>query len=139
MKQNGPIIIIEDDVDDQELLKEIFNELKIPNLIQFFTSCLQAFEYLLNSIEKPFLIISDINLPVMTGLEFCKKIMENEFLRKKSIPFIFLTTTNDQKIVTKAYELFIQGFFVKPSSLIELKETIRSIVSYWSVCRNPYS
>ncbi len=73
MVKNGPIIVIEDDRDDQELLKEIFEELASTHVLKFFNSCLSAFEYLLSAAEKPFLILSDINLPAMTGLELCKK------------------------------------------------------------------
>ena len=137
MPKSGPIIIIEDDKDDQELLNEIFLELKIPNIVRFFNSCFQAFDYLLTTIERPFLIISDINLPAMTGLELCRMIFENESLKMKTIPFVFLTTTNDQLVITQAYEMFVQGFFVKPSSISELKETIRMIVEYWKFSRHP--
>ncbi len=119
MPRNGPIIIIEDDTDDQELLSEIFKELEIPNLVKFFNSCIHAFDYLLNAMEKPFLIISDINLPAMTGLELCKKIMEIESLRVRSIPFIFLTTTSDKHAIMEAYNIPVQGFFVKPGSITE--------------------
>lgn len=138
MHKNGPIIIIEDDADDQELLNEIFKELNVPNLLKFFNSCLQAFNYLFTTVEKPFLIISDINLPAMTGLELGKKIMENNVTRGKSIPFIFLTTSNDRHSIAKAYEMPVQGFFVKPSSIAELKDMMRMILDYWKVCRHPY-
>jgi len=137
MPKSGPIIIIEDDKDDQELLSEIFSELKIPNILRFFNSCLQAFDYLLTTMERPFLIISDINLPAMTGLELCQRIYQHESLKKKTIPFIFLTTTNDQLVIAQAYEMYVQGFFVKPSSIHELKETIRMIVEYWKFSRHP--
>jgi len=139
MVTQGPIIIVEDDVDDQELLKEIFSELEVPNILQFFSSCQPAFDYLMNSMETPFLIISDINVPAMTGLDFCRKIRESEFLRKKTIPFIFLSTTHDQKVIIKAYEMSVQGFFVKPNSVNELKEIVRMIVGYWDKCRHPYT
>ena len=138
MPKSGPIIIIEDDKDDQELLNEIFLELQVPNIIRFFSSCFLAFDYLITTIERPFLIISDINLPAMSGLELCRRIYEHESLKKKTIPFIFLTTTNDQMVIAKAYEMFVQGFFVKPSSLHELKDTIRMIVEYWKFSRHPY-
>jgi CheY-like chemotaxis protein len=137
MPKNGSIIIIEDDADDQELLKEIFKELQIPNLLKFFNSCLNALDYLISTIEKPFLIICDINLPAMTGLEMYKMIKENEALKVKSIPFVFLTTSSDQKVIGEAYAMSIQGFFVKPSSVKEQKEMIRMIVDYWKICRHP--
>ena len=137
MLKNGPIVIIEDDADDQELLNEIFRELQVPNLVRFFNSCVSALDYLLTTIEKPFLILSDINLPAMTGLELCRQITENKSLKIKTIPFVFLTTTNDQRVILQAYQMFVQGFFVKPSSIMELREMIRMIVDYWKVCRNP--
>lgn len=139
MHKNGPIIIIEDDADDQELLKEIFKELHISNILRFFDSCLHAFDYLVTTVEKPFLIISDINLPAMTGMELCKMILENKSVKMKSIPFVFLTTTSDQNVIIQAYKMFVQGFFVKPSSIKELKEMIRMIVDYWKICRQPYT
>jgi CheY-like chemotaxis protein len=137
MPKNGPIIIIEDDTDDQELLKEVFRELQIPNLTRFFDSCVGALNYLLTTIERPFLIISDINLPAMTGLELCKRVFENRSLKMKTIPFVFLTTSSDQNMITQAYQMFVQGFFVKPASIQELRETIRMIVDYWKICRHP--
>jgi CheY-like chemotaxis protein len=139
MPLRGPIIIIEDDADDQELLNEIFSELQIPNFLKFFNSCMQAFDYLMTTIEQPFLIISDINLPAMTGLELCKKIMENKLLKIKSIPFVFLTTATDRQTIEQAYEMPIQGFFVKPSSIYELKDMLRKIIDYWKICRRPYA
>ena len=76
MFKNGHIIVIEDDNDDQELLSEVFSELGVTNIVKFFSSCVHALDHLLTSMEKPFLIISDINLPAMTGLELCRKIIE---------------------------------------------------------------
>lgn len=137
MPKNGPIIVIEDDADDQELLREIFNELKIPNLLRFFDSCIKAFDYLITTMERPLIIISDINLPGMDGIEFREKINSHSVLKQKSIPFIFLSTTHDQTVISKAYELLVQGFFVKPTSLTELKEMIRTIISYWQICCHP--
>jgi len=137
MLKNGPIIVIEDDADDQELLNEIFRELQVPNLVRFFNSCVSALDYLLTTIEKPFLILSDINLPAMTGLELCRQITENKSLKIKTIPFVFLTTTNDQRVIAQAYQMFVQGFFVKPATIRELKEMMRMIIDYWKICRNP--
>jgi len=139
MPKSGPIIIIEDDADDQELMIEIFKELEVPNLVKYFNSCINALDYLVSSLEKPFLIISDINLPAMTGLELCQRIMENKSLRSKSIPFVFLSTSNDQNVIANAYQMSIQGFFVKPGSIDELKNIVRMTVDYWKVCRHPSS
>lgn len=131
MPHSRPIIIIEDDMDDQEILKEVFSEMKVPNLIHFFNSCLHALDYLLTTLERPFLIISDINLPAMTGMELKKEICNNEYLRNKNIPFVFLTTNPDIQIITQAYRWHAQGYFVKPPTMKELKEMLHTIIGYW--------
>ena len=125
MNENGPIIVIEDDYDDQELLKEIFSELKVSNVLKFFNSCLGAFEYLLDAVEKPFLVLSDINLPAMTGLELCRKIRNDESVNLKSIPFVFYSTSIDQKSVNDAYtKMTVQGFFQKSHNYEEMKRVL---------------
>lgn len=137
MPKSGPIIIVEDDHDDQELLKEVFEELHVPNIIRFFDSCKSALDYLLTTIEIPFLIISDINLPAMSGFDFLKKIHENQTLKNKCIPFIFLTTTSNSQIIQEAYRMPAQGFFVKPITGEQLKQTIHVIIHYWKLSSAP--
>jgi CheY-like chemotaxis protein len=139
MLKNGPIIIVEDDIDDQEMFRDIFSELKVKNLVRFFNSCRKALDYLLTTIEKPFLILSDINLPAMTGLQMREEIMGNADLKKKAIPFVFFSTNIDQKIITLGYELCVQGYFVKPTTLKDLKEVLKTILDYWDICRWPSS
>jgi len=137
MPENRPIIIIEDDADDQEILREILHDLNIPNFTRFFESCVQALDYLLTTIERPFLIISDINVPGMNGMEFRDELNKNQYLRKKNIPFVFLTTNPDMQVVRMAYQSSVQGYFVKPTSLGELKEMLRTIIGYWRFSRQP--
>ena len=98
---------------------------------------MDVYKYLLETADKPFLILSDVNLPVMTGPELKKRINENERLRKKAIPFIFFTTTANAKAVEEAYEMMVQGYFEKESSLKSLKITLKTIVDYWKLCKHP--
>ena len=93
---------------DQELLQEVMNDLRIPNMLRFFDTCKKGLDYLITTIERPFLIISDINLPLMTGIEFKIAINNHEELKRKNIPFIFLSTNPDQKLVSEAYQLFLE-------------------------------
>ncbi len=137
MNKGGPIIIIEDDIDDQEILSEVFTELDYKNEIIFFPDGEQALEYLVTTEVEPFIIFSDINMPKLGGMELREKIHENEDLRLKSIPYLFFSTSAEQKHVVDAYSKSIQGFFVKPTSYKDIKETIRTIVSYWNTCVSP--
>ena len=124
-------------MDDQEILSNIFKELNYGNELIFFGDGLNALEYLTNTDTEPFLILSDINLPILNGLELREKLHNNEELRIKSIPYLFFSTSAEQKHVVDAYSKSVQGFFVKPSNYKTLKSTIIKIVEYWQECVSP--
>ncbi len=137
MNKGGPIIIIEDDLDDQDILTEIFQELNYKNEVIFFKEGKKALEYLTGTTIEPFIIFSDINMPRLNGMELRAKVHENEDLRIKSIPYLFFSTSAEQQHVIDAYSKSIQGFFVKPKAYSEIKETIKTIVEYWQKCVSP--
>jgi|SRR5688572_17632665 len=137
MNKTGPIIIIEDDHDDQEILTEVFSELNYPNEIIFFGDGEEALNFLITTATEPFIIFSDINMPKLNGVELREKVHNNEDLRLKSIPYLFFTTTAEQKHVIDAYSKSIQGFFTKPSNFDKLKSTVKTIVEYWQECISP--
>jgi CheY-like chemotaxis protein len=135
--KSGPIIVIEDDYDDQQLLDEIFKVLNYPNEILFFADGYKALDYIINTDVQPFLILSDINLPKINGLELRRKIHNNEQLRVKCIPYLFFTSGVNRQSVYDAYSMSAQGFFIKPNSMERLQSTIRKIVEYWQECYAP--
>jgi CheY-like chemotaxis protein len=137
MNKTGPIIVIEDDIDDQEMLIEIFERLEYKNEIVYFTDGNEALEYLNRTDIHPFLILSDINMPRISGFELRNKIFTNEQLQMKCIPYLFFTTGGNRKAVTDAYALSVQGFFIKPTSIQGLENTIRKIIEYWKECIAP--
>ncbi|HKG67754.1 MAG TPA: response regulator [Segetibacter sp.] len=137
MIKSGPIVIIEDDLDDQEILGEIFKRLNYSNKIIFFNDGEEAFAYISEPDVAPFLILSDINMPRLSGLELWERIQANEDLRMKCIPFIFFTTTANKKFVLEAYYKSVQGFFQKPNTLEELENKIKIIIEYWKECIAP--
>lgn len=137
MNKSGPIIIIEDDQDDQEFLADVFQGLQYPNEIIFFNDGEQALHYLTETTIEPFIIFSDINMPKLNGIELRAKVHENEDLRMKSIPYLFFSTVAEQQHVIDAYSKSVQGFFVKPSDFKKMKEMIKNIVEYWQNCVSP--
>ena len=137
MNKTGPIIVIEDDLDDQEMLVEIFKELGYENQIEYFVDGNEALDYLNRTDIHPFLILSDINMPKINGFELRNKVFTNQQLQTKCIPYLFFTTAADKKSVIDAYALSVQGFFKKPSSMKELKNTIFKIIEYWKECIAP--
>lgn len=131
-----PIIILDDDMDDQEIMREVLEDLQVPYRIDFYMHAKDLLDYLYTTKEVPFLIFSDVNLPSMNGLELRKIIFENEYLRIKSIPFIFLSTSSDEFAVKEAYNLTVQGYFVKQYSIPDIKATIKLIINYWEQCEH---
>jgi CheY-like chemotaxis protein len=137
MYKTGPIVVIEDDPDDQEMLEEVFTNLGYPNDVMFFPDGETALEYLIDSNNKPFIVISDINLPRLNGLELREKIQNNAALNLRCIPYLFLTTGVSHRAVIDAYSKSVQGFFVKPTAYADLERMIDNIVKYWKDCTAP--
>ncbi len=137
MNKNGAIIIVEDDADDQELFSMVFRELNYKNEIIFFSDGQEALTYLTAQTSEPFIVFSDINMPKLNGIELRKQIHENESIRIKTIPYLFFTTSAEQRDVIDAYSKSIQGFFIKPSSLQDLTGLIKIIIDYWKHCVSP--
>lgn len=135
--QQGSILLIEDDEDDQFLIQQMLTELGVPNRIQFFANGELAMAYLLTMQEQPFIILCDVNMPVMNGIELRQRIDENPELREKAIPFIYLTTDASRGLVETAYKATIQGFFKKETAYGKAKEQLRCIISYWEHCLHP--
>jgi CheY-like chemotaxis protein len=137
LNKNGPIIIIEDDADDQDFLTEVFQKLNYQNKILFFFDGQEALDYITTSNEPPFLILSDINLPKLDGFALRQKLRTDERLSNKCIPYLFFSTALNQKAVINAYSESVQGFFVKQNSMEELEKTINVIMEYWRRCAAP--
>ena len=137
MNKSGPIIILEDDPDDQEIISEIFTRLNYENEILFFSDGFVTLDFLIKSEVKPFLIISDINLPKLNGLELREKVHNNEQLRLRCIPYLFLTSSSNHRDIINAYSQSVQGFFIKPTSIAKFEAVVKRIVEYWQECMAP--
>ncbi|MEO5890808.1 MAG: response regulator [Ferruginibacter sp.] len=138
MNKKGPVIIIEDDPDDQTMMREVFLQLNYDKEIIFFDDGHSAFQYLHSFRRKPFLILCDINMPLMNGFELRDKIHEDDELRVNCIPYLFLTTSMSPQVIVQAYSKSVQGFFVKPTSYEEMFDLIKSIMEYWLRSESPF-
>lgn len=137
--KNGPIILVEDDMDDQELIIEALRLLNVPNEVKTFENGEKAIDFLKITDNQPFIILSDVNMPIINGLQLKHKIESDEQLRSKCIPFIFLSTSAEAKAVKEAFELRVQGFFVKEISYEGIHNQLKGIIEYWTNCRHPNS
>ena len=139
MSVNGPIIFVDDDADDQFIYQEICENLGVLNTLKFFHRADAVLEYLRETTDKPFIIFCDINMPEMDGLRLRKHINDEEQLRRKSIPFVFFSTAATPAQVRLAYDLTVQGFFLKEQNFGGTQAAIKLILDYWRKSYHPNS
>lgn len=139
MKMHRDILVIEDDEDDRDILKEIFRDLGYKNNILFFSDSTEALDYIRKPEVEPFIIISDINMPKLGGFELRNIIIEEEVLADKDIPYIFISNAQDEFSVKQANKLAIQGYIQKGNDYNKYKEKIKNLVDYWKENINTFS
>jgi len=132
----GTIIIIEDDKDDQEIYNEAITAIGIPNEIRFFSGAKAVLDYLSSTEEQPFIILSDINMPGMSGLELKKFMQDDPYLASKGIPFVFVSTNATKVSVRHAHALSVQGYFEKPQSIDGFKNMLQKLFDYWELSKH---
>lgn len=138
MDDNRKIIIIEDDAEDREVLLEIFEDLGLRENTKVFTESKTALEYFSTTEDKVLLILSDISLPNMTGLDLKKQIEADPELKKKTIPFIFYTSVGREHEINEAFlEANVHGYFHKASDYNVMREDIKIMYEYWTRSQRP--
>ncbi len=135
------LLLVEDDEVDVMNVKRALkkNNLTIPiHHVSDGHEALELLDYWQSSEFTRFknlLILLDLNMPKMSGLEFLKLLRQNRQFSK--IPVIILTTSNQQKDLVAAYDLNVAGYIVKPIEFQEFVETIDALSRYWSICEMP--
>lgn len=136
-KVKGKIILIDDSEYEKRFLEESLSDKNWEIEVDYFNKAKEALEHLKENVDNIFLIISDMNMPEMSGLELKKAIDGDSTLREKSIPFIFASTHISEEQVKEAYEYRVQGYFQKPETIDKQAEMLEKIVQYWKSCIHP--
>lgn len=137
MNIKGDIIVIDDDIDDREIMKELLGSLGYENKVVLLADSEKALEYLQNMGAKPFMVISDINMPKLNGYQLRDKVLEDPILAEKCIPYLFFTTSGTPETVASAYKKSVHGFFQKISDYKAFKEALKKVVDYWQIADTP--
>ena len=137
MNKSGPIVIVDDDLDDLELYRYALKSLNVKNEVLVFTDAEDFLEHMRAASELIFFILCDINMPRMDGFKLREEITLDSSLSSISIPFIFFSTSGNTKHVIKAYESPIQGYFIKPSNFDDILKMFESIITYWEHSSHP--
>ncbi len=128
------ILLVEDDDVDVQALRRAFDKLKIANPLVVVRDGVEAWEKM-SSLPRPNLVITDINMPRMNGIEFLRKLRHSEEYRD-SIVFV-LTTSNDEQDKIDAYHLNVAGYMLKSDMGTSFTRAIALIENYWKVVEFP--
>jgi len=138
MNKNGDIIIVEDDPDEWEILLEVFeqvlDEIGLDNRVVIFEESTMVIDFLKESEHNPFMILSDINMPYLDGFELREQIYNDKDLIGRDIPFMFLTTSDNDDFRLKSQQLGVDGYYVKPTQLSDYKALIKDILGLCTDC-----
>jgi CheY-like chemotaxis protein len=131
------VMLVEDNPDHAELVMRTLENHRIANKIRHFTDGQTALDYLLRRAEfsdpastpRPHVILLDLRLPRVDGLEVLKAIKEDQAL--KGIPVVILTTSEAEKDVARAYNNHANSYLVKPLGYEEFRKLMEDLGFYW--------
>ncbi|NJK48878.1 response regulator [Candidatus Gracilibacteria bacterium] len=136
------ILLVEDDEVDVMNIKRAFKKNNITNPLYIASNGLEALNMLQNEDGKSpvipphrRLILLDLNMPKMGGIEFLKKLRADPKL--KSIPVVVLTTSNQDQDRVEAYQLNVAGYLLKPLTFSGFLEAMATLNKYWTLCEMP--
>jgi CheY-like chemotaxis protein len=136
MRNSKPILLVEDDRVDAMTVERALKDLNVTNRLIHILNGEEAFEYLTDKAnERPCIILLDLNMPKMNGVEFLKVVKDDDVL--KSIPVVVLTTSHEEQDVVESFKLSAAGYIVKPVDYKKFVDAMRTIDIYWTLSELP--
>jgi len=136
MRNLNPILLVEDDNVDVMAVERALKDLKIKNQLVSTANGEEALEYLKNNgNKKPCIILLDLNMPKMNGIEFLKIVKADKTLKK--IPVVILTTSSQQQDIVESFQLSVAGYIVKSIDYAKFAKAISTINQYWTLSKLP--
>jgi CheY-like chemotaxis protein len=137
MRSSKPILLVEDDNVDAMTVRRALKDLNVPNGIVHQLDGENALEYLRSSDNKrPCVILLDLNMPRMNGIDFLKIIKNDDELKK--IPVIVMTTSKDERDRMESFEFSVAGYIVKSTDYKKFVESLKILNLYWTLSELPY-
>ncbi len=132
MRNALPLLLVEDDLVDVMTVKRALRELGAVNPLHVVHNGEQALAYLqAGAPVSPGLILLDLNMPRMNGLEFLRHVKADPQLSR--IPVVVLTTSREEKDRLESFRHSVAGYMVKPVDYPQFVEVMRTIQAYWSL------
>lgn len=142
MNKLGCILLIEDDARDVELTLTALDEYNLTNQVVVARDGEEALDYLycrgdfnMRADNNPVVVLLDLKLPKVDGLEVLKQIRSDEKLRM--IPVVVLTSSREERDIVESYKLGVNAYVVKPVDFHEFVEAIKELGIFWAVINEP--
>ncbi len=131
------ILLLEDDIVDVMTVKRAIKQLNISNELVVKENGEEGLDFLrTNNEDLPGIILLDINMPKMNGIEFLEEV--KKVPEWSQIPVIMLTTSKDQHDKLQSFQLGISGYMIKPVSYDLFKDMVSTIKDYWNFSEHSY-
>ena len=131
-----PILLVEDDQVDVMTVKRALKEINVTNPVVNLENGEEALKYLRDpESEKPCIILLDLNMPIMNGIEFLQVVKHDALLKR--IPVVVLTTSEEQQDKINSFDLGVAGYMAKPVDYRQFVEVMRTIDAYWTISEVP--
>jgi len=136
MRSFKPILLVEDDQVDAMTVKRALKDIKVTNRLDIVNDGEAALTFLKNpENEKPGIILLDLNMPRMNGIEFLKIAKKDKSLKK--IPVVVLTTSKEDQDKVDSFNLGVAGYMIKPVDYRKFVEVVKTIDMYWTLSELP--
>ena len=129
------IFLVEDNPDDERLTLRALRKGRLTNPIQVARDGEEALELLLNSDALPSVVLLDLKLPKVDGLEVLQQLRDNE--RTRLLPVVILTSSNEQRDIVESYNLGANSYVRKPVDFQELTDAVYQLGLYWAIINEP--
>jgi len=125
------VLLIEDNLIEVMKMERAISSLGLNHTINVANNGEEALEILEDNQQWPDLILLDLNMPRISGIEFLMILKNNDDL--KHIPTVILTTSDNQKDIEECYRIGVSGYIVKPLKYYDYVDKIQNVLSYWGI------
>jgi DNA-binding response OmpR family regulator len=136
MRSAKLLLLVEDNLDDVVMIQRAVCEAAAATEVIHFPDAEQALVYLRSPANpRPTLILLDLKLPGISGVEFLKAVKAEASLA--ALPVVVLTTSDERDDIRDSFDLSVAGYIVKPTDYTTLVETAKTLRDYWSLSHIP--
>lgn len=136
MRSQRPILLVEDDRVDAMTVKRALKDINVTNRLDIVGNGEEALQFLRDSKnEDPAIILLDLNMPKMNGIEFLKIAKQDNDLKR--FPVVVLTTSKEERDRIESFKLSVAGYMIKPVDYLQFVDVMKTISLYWTLSELP--